>query len=44
VYDLKEFGDRSGVRVNRRNSDGWFRLCLREKWMNRAQVLFIKPV
>ena len=43
-YDLKQFGDRSGVRVNPRNSDGWFRLCLREKWMNRAEVLFIKPV
>jgi len=42
-YDLKEFGDRSGVRVNPRNSEGWFRLCLREKWMNRAEVLFIKP-
>jgi len=42
-YDLKEFGDRSGVRVNPRNSDGWFRICLREKWMNRAEVLFIKP-
>ncbi|MBC8873685.1 MAG: hypothetical protein H8E44_29965 [Planctomycetes bacterium] len=43
-YDLKEFGDRSGVRVNPRNSDGWFRLCLRERWMNRAEVLFIKPI
>ena len=43
-YDLKEFGDRSGVRVNPRNSDGWFRICLREKWMNRAEVLFIKPI
>jgi hypothetical protein len=43
-YDLKEFGDRSGVRVNPRNSDGWFRICLREHWMNRAEVLFIKPV
>jgi len=42
-YDLKEFGDRSGVRVNPRNSDGWFRMGLREKWMNRAEVLFIKP-
>ncbi len=42
-YDLKEFGDRSGVRVNPRNSDGWFRMCLREKWMNRAEVLFLKP-
>ncbi len=43
AYDLKEFGDRSGVRVNPRNSDGWFRVCLREKWMNRAEVLFLKP-
>ena len=43
-YDLKEFGDRSGVRVNPRNSDGWFRVCLRERWMNRAEVLFIKPL
>ena len=43
-YDLKEFGDRSGVRVNPRNSEGWFRLCLREQWMNRAEVLFIKPI
>ncbi len=42
-YDLKQFGDRSGVRVNPRNTDGWFRMCLREKWMNRAEVLFLKP-
>lgn len=42
-YDLKEFGDRSGTRVNRRNSDGWFRVDLRAKWINRAEVLFIKP-
>lgn len=42
-YDLKELGDRSGVRVNPRNSDGWFRMGLREKWMNRAEVLFLKP-
>lgn len=42
-YDLKEFGDRSGVRVNRRNTDGWFRVDLRAKWLDRAEVLFIKP-
>ena len=42
-YDLKEFGDRSGTRVNRRNSDGWFRVDLRAKWIDRAEVLFIKP-
>ena len=43
VYDLKEFGDRSGTRVNRRNSEGWFRVDLRAKWLDRAEVLFIKP-
>lgn len=42
-YDLKEFGDRSGTRVNKRNSDGWFRVDLRAKWLNRTEVLFIKP-
>lgn len=42
-YDLKELGDRSGVRVNRRNRDGWFRVDLRSKWIDRAEVLFIKP-
>ncbi len=43
-YDLKQFGDRSGVRVNPRNSDGWFRVGLRKRWMDRAEVLFIKPL
>ncbi|NOX99106.1 MAG: hypothetical protein GXP30_05130 [Verrucomicrobia bacterium] len=42
-YDLKQFGDRSGVRVNRKNSDGWFRVGLRQRWLDRAEVLFIKP-
>lgn len=42
-YDLTEFGDRSGVRVNRRNSEGWLRVGLRAKWLDRSEVLFIKP-
>jgi len=42
-YDLKQFGDRSGVRVNKKNSDGWFRVGIRQKWIDRAEVLFIKP-
>ena len=42
-YDLKQFGDRSGVRVSKRNSDGWFRVDLRKSWLDRAEVLFIKP-
>ena len=42
-YDLKQFGDRSGVRVSKRNSEGWFRVDLRKSWLDRAEVLFIKP-
>jgi hypothetical protein len=42
-YDLKEFGARSGCRINRKNSDGWFRLDLRKGWIERAEVMFIKP-
>ena len=35
-YDLKEFGPRSGCRIHRKNSDGWFRLDLRKGWIERA--------
>lgn len=42
-YDLKELGDRSGVRVNPPNSEGWWRVQLMEKWVNRGEVLFLKP-
>ena len=42
-YDLKEFGPRSGCRINRKNTDGWFRLDLRKGWIDRAEVMFIKP-
>lgn len=42
-YDLKEFGPRSGCRIHRKNSDGWFRLDLRKGWIERAEVLYIKP-
>ena len=42
-YDLKEPGPRSGVRINRKNSDGWFRMDLRKGWIERAEVLFLKP-
>jgi hypothetical protein len=40
---LKEFGARSGCRINRKNSDGWFRMDLRKGWIERAEVLFLKP-
>jgi len=43
-YDLKEFGPRSPVRFHKKNSEGWFRVDLRSGWIDRAEVLFIKPV
>jgi len=42
-YDLKQYGPRSPVRFDRKNSDGWFRVDLRSGWIKRAEVLFIKP-
>ncbi len=42
-YDLAEFGPRSPVRFNRRNSEGWFRVDLRVGWIAYGEVLFIKP-
>lgn len=42
-YDLKVPGPRSGVRIMRKNSDGWFRMDLRKGWIERAEVLFLKP-
>lgn len=42
-HDLKQPGPRSGVRLQRRNRDGWFRMDLRKGWIERAEVLFVKP-
>jgi hypothetical protein len=42
-YDLAEYGPRSPCRFNPKNSDGWFRVDLRKGWIERAEVLFIKP-
>ncbi|WP_145074291.1 hypothetical protein [Aureliella helgolandensis] len=42
-YDLNEFGPRSGCRFSKKNTDGWFRVDLRKGWIERADVLFIKP-
>lgn len=42
-YDLTELGPRSPVRLQYKNSEGWFRLDLRSGWIDRAEVLFIKP-
>jgi hypothetical protein len=42
-YDLKEFGKRCPTRFHAKNGDGWFRMDLRSGWIDRAEVLFIKP-
>jgi len=42
-YDLAELGPRSPVRFQEKNSEGWFRVDLRKGWIERADVLFIKP-
>ena len=42
-YDLAEFGRRSPVRFHTKNSDGWFRVDLRKGWIERADVMFLKP-
>ena len=42
-YDLAELGHRSPVRFHPKNSDGWFRVDLRKGWIERGEVLFIKP-
>ena len=42
-YDLEELGPRSPCRFNRMNSEGWFRVDLRTRWVTPAEMLFIKP-
>ena len=42
-YDLAEFGARSPVRFQPKNDAGWFRVDLRKGWIERAEVMFIKP-
>lgn len=42
-YDLKELGKRSPLRFHPKNEDGWFRVDLRSGWIDRAEVLFLKP-
>lgn len=42
-YDLKELGKRTPTRWHAKNGEGWLRLDLRSGWVDRADVLFIKP-
>ena len=42
-YDLKGQGKWSPVRFHRKNAEGWVRIDLRERWIKRGRVMFIKP-
>lgn len=42
-YDLAEFGPRSPLRFQPKNAEGWFRIDLRKGWIERGEVLLIKP-
>jgi hypothetical protein len=42
-YDLEEFGKRSPCRFHKQNSEGWFRVDLRSRWVTPAEMMFIKP-
>ena len=42
-HDLAELGQRSPCRFHEKNTEGWFRVDLRAGWIERAEVLFIKP-
>ena len=42
-YDLRQFGKRTPSRFQKKNDDGWFRVDLRKGWIERGEVLFIKP-
>ena len=41
--DLKELGKKSPLRFHPKNAEGWFRADLRTGWIDRSEVLFIKP-
>lgn len=41
--DLEEFGKKSPLRFQKKNAEGWFRCDLRTGWIDRNEVLFIKP-
>ena len=42
-YDLKGLGKWSPTRFHKKNDDGWFRVDLRQRWIKRGRVMFIKP-
>ncbi len=42
-HDLKDYGLRTPIRINKMNDEGWFRFDLRTGWIDRSDVMFIKP-
>lgn len=42
-YDMKNYGSRSPLRFHEKNEEGWFRVDIRDRWISRAEVMFIKP-
>jgi hypothetical protein len=42
-HDLAELGKRSPMRLHPPNSEGWFRMDLRQRWFDPGEVLFLKP-
>jgi hypothetical protein len=42
-YDLTEFGRRSPARIHPKNAERWFRIDLRKGWIDRGEVMFLKP-
>lgn len=42
-YDLKGLGRWSPTHFQKKNDEGWLRIDLRERWIKRGKVLFIKP-
>lgn len=42
-YDIKDFGPFYPSRIQKKNSEGWFRCDLRKGWIDRDEYMFLKP-
>lgn len=42
-YDIKDFGPFYPSRIQKMNSEGWFRCHLNSGWIDRSEYMFIKP-
>ncbi len=43
VYDIKDFGPFYPSRIQKKNSEGWFKCHLNSGWIDRAEYMFLKP-